>query len=460
MILIVDDDKAIRASLNLLFKKAGYGTTEAADPDQALAEIKRNPPTLCILDMNFSRSTSGEEGLVLLKRIKHDHPNLPVILITAWGSIALAVEGMKLGASDFITKPWNNDFLLSSVKTILHLSQQKQDTEAVVYDRPGLNQAYNFENIIGTDEKLLHVLNVAGRVSGTDASVLILGESGTGKELVAEAIHANSRRRNGPFIKVNLGGIPPTLFESEMFGHKKGSFTGAVHDRIGRFELAHEGTIFLDEIGDLDAAAQIKLLRVLQDRCFEMLGTSVPRFADFRLISATNRDLGQMVSSGHFREDLYYRINLISLSLPALRERREDIPILIEHFADNLKQLYERPRLRVSPDAMNWLKILPWPGNIRELKNLVERTILVANHDTLDITDFQAQYQLSSQQAEAPDIPAVGTLTLDEMEKSMIQKALQYHRGNISKAANSLGLSRGALYRRLEKYGIPYETPQ
>lgn len=460
MILIVDDDRAIRTSLNLLFRKAGYDTAEAAGPDEALAEIKKNTPSLCVLDMNFSRSTTGEEGLLLLKQIKQDRPALPVILITAWGSISLAVEGMKLGASDFITKPWNNDVLLSSVRTILQLSRQEQGSGMAIHDRAELNRLYNFENLIGTDEKFLQILNVAGRVSCTDASILILGESGTGKELVAEAIHANSRRRNGPFVKVNLGGIPATLFESEMFGHKKGAFTGAMHDRIGRFELAHTGTIFLDEIGDLDAAGQIKLLRVLQDRNFEVLGTSVSRFADFRLISATNRDLWQAVLSGHFREDLYYRVNLIALHLPAIRERRDDIPLLVQNFTNNIKQLYERPQLRVSSAAMNWLKTLPWPGNIRELKNLVERTILVTAHDILDVGDFQAQHSLSSRPADSATIPDVGTVTLDEMEKSMIQKAMQYHRGNISKAAGSLGLSRGALYRRLEKYGIPYETSQ
>jgi len=301
---------------------------------------------------------------------------------------------------------------------------------------------------------------MAGRVSGTDASVLLLGESGTGKELVAEAIHANSQRRQGPFIKVNLGGIHPTLFESEMFGHKRGSFTGAVQDRIGRFELAHTGTIFLDEIGELDAACQVKLLRVLQDRSFEVLGTSAPRSADFRLISATNRDLGQMVSSGHFREDLYYRINLITLRLPALRERRGDIPILVQSFVDNLKQLYGRPKVHVSSSAMNWMCTLPWPGNVRELRNLVERAGLVSAHDHLEIEDFKAHYQLSPRQAATVTIPEVGTITLEEMEKSMIQKALQFHQGNISKVAFSLGLSRGALYRRLENYGLAHEASQ
>jgi DNA-binding NtrC family response regulator len=460
MILIVDDDKAIRSSLNLLLKRAGYSVVEASNPEEALQATDKYSPSLCILDMNFSRATTGEEGIGLLKQIKDQYSELPVILITAWGSIPLAVEGMKLGASDFITKPWDNNFLLASIKTTLHLSEQKKSSGNESFDRSKLNQIYNFENIIGMDKQLLHLLNVAGRVSRTDAAILIQGESGTGKELVAEAIHANSHRANGPFIKANLGGIPSSLFESEMFGHKKGSFTGAIHDRIGRFELADKGTIFLDEIGDLDPANQVKLLRVLQDRSFEMLGTSLPKKIDFRVISATNRDLERMVASGNFREDLYYRINLISLCLPPLRERLDDIPLLAKDFIDNLKGIYNRPMLQIDGTAMNWLLTLPWPGNVRELKNLVERTVLVTTHDILNIGDLQSQYSLSPRQGGTITLPDVGTVTLEEMEKSMIKKAMQFHQGKVSRVARSLGLSRGALYRRLEKFGIPYETPQ
>ncbi|MCX6827847.1 MAG: sigma-54 dependent transcriptional regulator [candidate division Zixibacteria bacterium] len=458
MILIVDDDEAIRSSLNLLLKRAGFEMIMAANPEQALEAIERSTPSLCILDMNFTRATSGEEGLKLLEQLKEKCPELPVILITAWGSIPLAVEGMKRGASDFITKPWNNDYLLASIKTILQLSRRDGSSAPSTYDRVKLNQLYNFENIIGVNDKLLYILNMVGRVSYTDAAILILGESGTGKELVAEAIHANSQRRNAPFVKVNLGGIPSALFESEMFGHKKGAFTGAVYDRIGRFESAHGGTIFLDEIGDLEQINQVKLLRVLQDRAFNVLGTSITKTVDFRLISATNRDLEQMVASGHFREDLFYRINLISLHIPPLRERPDDIALLVQNFVDNLKQLYGRPGLKVAPMAISWLKTLPWPGNIRELKNLVERTVLVTAHDIMEVNDFQDQYKQSPRQSETITIPAVGTVTLEEVEKSMIQKAMQIHQGNISRVARSLGLSRGALYRRLDKYGIPYET--
>ena len=454
MILIVDDDKAIRTSLNLLLKKAGYCVEEASNPEEALIRVNNEMPSLCVLDLNFSLATTGEEGLAFLQQLKTEYPDLPVILITAWGSISLAVEGMKLGASDFITKPWNNDFLLASIKTALDLSKQKRSSESSQYDRAELNRHYNFENIVGMDEKLLRVLNIAGRVSRTDAPVLILGESGTGKELVAEAIHNNSDRAGGPFIKVNLGGIPSTLFESEMFGHKKGAFTGAAHDRIGRFELAHKGTLFLDEVGDLDSANQVKLLRVLQDRSFEPLGTSAPRTSDFRLICATNRNLNQLIASGNFREDLYYRINLISLNLPDLRERMNDLPLLVQYFVDNIKMLYDRPDLEVTAEAVDWLSTLSWPGNIRELKNLVERTILVTTGDVLQIEDFRAQFKSIPRNTGTGGLPEVGTITLEEMEKSMIRKAMRFHQGNVTKVALSLGLSRSALYRRLEKYGF------
>jgi two-component system, NtrC family, response regulator len=454
MILIIDDDKAVRSSLSLLLKQAGYPTASAEDPDEALAIAQVDTPRLCLLDMNFSVATSGEEGLQLLRDLKRLYPAVPVILITAWGSIPLAVEGMKAGAADFITKPWNNDHLLQSVRTALQLSADSQGDSSAAVSREELDERYNLGNIVGSDDHLLAVLRTAGRVSATDASVLITGESGTGKELIAEAIHANSDRRNNPFVKVNLGGISTTLFESEMFGHKKGAFTDARHDRVGRFALADGGTIFLDEIGDLDVNSQVKLLRVLQDRSFETLGASTPQTVDFRLISATNRNLQQMVGERSFREDLLYRINLITLHLPALRERPDDIPLLVRYFVENLKTIYRRSELTITLRAVSFLRGLPWPGNVRELKNVVERTVLISNHDRLDVDDFQTHIQSSGQPVGSGRVPPVGSLTIDEMEESMIRKALEVHGSNLSNVARSLGLSRGALYRRLEKYGI------
>ncbi|MCP4633871.1 MAG: sigma-54-dependent Fis family transcriptional regulator [candidate division Zixibacteria bacterium] len=453
MILVIDDDLAIRTSLNLLLKQAGYRVMMASNSREAHEIIRHEPVDLIVMDMNFSNETTGEEGLQLLQEIKQFKSAIPVILITAWGSIPLAVEGMKSGASDFINKPWNNEYLLQSVQTSLSLSCEATVDTKEKFDRRKLDSKYDFEMIIGEDPAFLSILETVGRISSTDASVLIEGESGTGKELIAEAVHLNSPRRNNPFIKVNLGGISTSLFESEMFGHKKGSFTDAKEDRTGRFEKAHTGTIFLDEIGDLHLSNQVKLLRVLQDRTFEVLGSSKPLTVDFRVISATNRSLKSMIENNEFREDLYYRINLITISLPALRERPTDIPLLINHYVNNLKTIYRRDRLSVSTKALKWLKELTWPGNIRELKNLVERTVLVSTKDVLDVDDFSKHMQIKHR-GKTKGLPAVGTMTLEEMEVSMIKKALEFHEGNISKIAKSLGLSRAALYRRLEKYGI------
>ncbi len=453
-VLIVDDDSAVRSSLSLMLKQAGHKVISADSPESALSLLEPTLPDLFIIDMNFSMKTSGEEGLALLREIKSVCPDRPVILITAWGTIPLAVEGMKIGAVDFITKPWNNERFLQSVRTALSLSRRSNVDKKRVSSRDELNKLYNFDNIIGINKELLAILETVGRVSTTDAAVLIMGESGTGKELIAEAIHVNSDRCNGSFVKVNLGSIPSTLFESEMFGHRKGSFTNALYDRIGRFKMADGGTIFLDEIGDLDAASQVKLLRVLHDRSFEVLGSSDNVTADFRLITATNRDLEDLVKNGRFREDLFYRINLIMLRLPPLRQRKEDIPLLVHYFIDNLKTIYGRNNLTVTDSALDWLSDLPWPGNIRELKNVVERTVLVSSHDRLDHPDFQAQMNRTSGTISSGALPAVGTITLEEMEQSMIKKALEFHGNNISKIARSLGLSRAALYRRLEKYGI------
>ena len=377
--------------------------------------------------------------------------------MTAWASIQLAVEGMKLGASDFISKPWNNEQLLKTIATNLTLTEKHREVDSG-NTREELDRRYNFEKIIGNSPQLLKVLSTVGRVSQTDASVLILGESGTGKELIAEAIHVNSLRQNKPFVKVNLGGIPSSLFETEMFGHKKGAFTDAKSDRVGRFEMADNGTIFLDEIGDLPLNNQVKLLRVLQEGSFEKIGAVATQTVNVRLISATNRDLKQMVEKGHFREDLFYRINLITVTLPPLRERREDIPLLVQHFINNLKMLYKRPELFVKKEALSWLKSLSWTGNIRELKNLVERVVLMARNDTLTIGDFRNQMQTMPRKTGDAPLPPVGSMTLEDMEKSMIIKALKFHGNNISKVAGTLGLSRAALYRRLEKYNLTDEA--
>ena len=449
MILIIDDDSAVRSSLSFMLKRAGYEAQVVPGPREAIEVVRTVAPDLILMDMHFTLSTTGEEGLTLLKQVKVFRPDTPVILMTAWGSIQLAVQGMQAGAFDFIPKPWNNAALLQRIETALELSTAPKETTQEQ------NDAFNRNHIIGRSQGLTDVLNTIARIAKTNASVLITGESGTGKELIAEAIHINSQRAKHPFVKVNLGGISQSLFESEMFGHKKGAFTDASADRTGRFEMADKGTIFLDEIGDLDLSCQVKLLRVLQDQTFEVLGDSRPRKTDIRVVSATNADLRKMVNERTFREDLFYRINLITVKLPALRERREDIPLLVRHFADRQAETNGLPRTEFSADAMQFLSRLPYPGNIRELKNLVERTILVSGKPTLDASDFDAQYIRHNDQKAAESTSFIG-MTLDEIERQTILQALERHKGNLSQVAMALGISRAALYRRLEKHNINY----
>ena len=449
MILIIDDDSAVRSSLSFMLKRAGYEAQVVPGPREAIEVVRTVAPDLILMDMNFTLSTTGEEGLTLLKQVKVFRPDTPVILMTAWGSIQLAAQGMQAGAFDFIPKPWNNAALLQRIETALELSTAPKETTQEQ------NDAFNRNHIIGRSQGLTDVLNTIARIAKTNASVLITGESGTGKELIAEAIHINSQRAKHPFVKVSLGGISQSLFESEMFGHKKGAFTDASADRTGRFEMADKGTIFLDEIGDLDLSCQVKLLRVLQDQTFEVLGDSRPRKTDIRVVSATNADLRKMVNERTFREDLFYRINLITGKLPALRERREDIPLLVRHFADRQAETNGLPRTEFSADAMQFLSRLPYPGNIRELKNLVERTILVSGKPTLDASDFDAQYIRHNDQKAAESTSFIG-MTLDEIERQTILQALERHKGNLSQVAMALGISRAALYRRLEKHNINY----
>lgn len=439
MILIVDDDAAVRASLAMLLRHAGYETATADGSAAAVEAVRGTPPQLVLLDMNFSRFTTGDEGLTLLRQFKLIIPDVPVILMTAWGSIDLAVEGMRAGAFDFMTKPWDNRRLLDRIATALDMSRPAS----------GASAAGDFDRsmIIGDSPALRSVLDTVARVAATSAPVLITGESGTGKELIAEAIHRNSPRRSGPFVKVNLGGLSQSLFESEMFGHVKGAFTDAVADRIGRFEAADGGTIFLDEIGELDSVCQVKLLRVLQEQRFERLGSSVTRSVDVRVVCATNADLGAMVAARTFREDLYYRINLVGVELPPLRARGADVALLARYFAADAARRHGIAEPRIMPDAADYLASLPWPGNIRQLKNMVERTIIISGKESLDADDFR---RTDADTASA----SVPSGTLDAMERARIADTLAACRGNISRAAAQLGLSRAALYRRMEKYDI------
>lgn len=446
MILIIDDDIAIRHSLGLMLKRARYEVEAVASPREALEFVRATTPRLILMDMNFSLTTSGDDGIELLQKVKIFCPDTPVILITAWGSIDLAVRGMRAGAFDFITKPWSNVVLMQRIETALQLAPKQAATagesDTVPFDR---------RMIIGKSKALTDILSTVERIAKTNAPVLVTGESGTGKELIAEAIHRNSLRAGKPFVKVNLGGISHSLFESEMFGHKKGAFTDASSDRVGRFELADKGTIFLDELGELDIACQVKLLRVLQEQTFEVLGDSRPRKVDIRVVCATNADLSQMVAERTFREDLFYRVNLITLHLPALRERREDIPLLARHFAMLAAGANNMHDVEITGEAVEYLARLPYPGNIRELKNLVERAILMSGKRVLAAADFKAVHTNVTVSAEGNRMAA---MTLDEAERQRIVEVMEKYGNNLSHAAMALGISRQALYRRLEKYGL------
>ena len=361
----------------------------------------------------------------------------------------VGVEGMRAGGFDFINKPWNNRAWLNTSRTGLEVNQQQEKRP---FERFLLTTKPGFEKIIGQSPTLMDLLGTVERIAPTQASVLITGESGTGKELIAEALHLNSNRNKAPFVKVNLGGLSQSLFESEMFGHKKGAFTDACTDRIGRFELADKGTIFLDEIGDLDPACQVKLLRVLQDKTYEVLGDSRPRKTDVRVVSATTCNLPEKVADRSFREDLFYRINLITIHLPALRERKEDIPLLVNYFAEMQCRENGLQPVEFTSDAYSYLQQQAFPGNIRELKNLVERTLLVSTKNRLTADDFRSHIQTS---IAASDRSAnTNGLTLDELEKQKIQQTLLLYSGNLSRVAAALGISRAALYRRLEKYNL------
>lgn len=457
MILLIDDDIAICHSLELLLKQAGFATISAAEPSAALTYLDRPDLELVLQDMNFSRQTTGEEGLELVAEIKKRLPELPVILITAWGSIELAVQGMQAGATDFITKPWNNDQVVQSVRTALNLvASGARDTTQPSPTRDALDERYDFGGILGRDPEFLRVLDLAGRVASSDASVLITGDSGTGKEVVAAALHRNSPRSQSAFVKVNLGGVPSALFESEMFGHVRGAFTDAKRDRTGRFCLANGGTIFLDEIGELDFRSQVKLLRVLQDRTYEVLGSSISQSLDIRVISATNVNLSKAVKSGKFREDLLYRLNLITLRLPGLSERRSDIPLLARHFLTRAAVSYGKTSAlpMITSKALTWLSDQAWPGNVRQLEQFLARAVLVLESPALDVDDCVRVMAMEEGSEDKLLLPPVGSMTVEQVEQAMVTRSLQHHGGNISKASESLGLSRAGLYRRLEKYGI------
>ncbi len=452
-ILIVDDDSAVQVSLALLLKQSGFEPLCCDGPEQALALLAQQAVDLVLQDMNFSLQTSGEEGLRLLADIKRARPALPVLLMTAWGSIALAVRGVQAGAANFFTKPWNNTQLAALIEATLETAAPAASERV---SRQALDAQFDFSGIVGEHPRLLKVLATIGQVAATRAPVLILGESGCGKELVADAIHRNSPRAARPIVKINMGAITPSLFESEMFGHVRGAFTDAKSDRKGHVACAHEGTLFLDEIGELNRSDQVKLLRVLQDQSYQAVGASRSERADFRVVSATNRELASLVAGGEFREDLFYRLNLITIRLPPLRERRSDIALLARHIIGEVSASYGLPAATIAPQALEWLSAQPWPGNIRQLKQTLERTLLLVGRNELRQADFVAAEQHEHGGALGAPGQRLGVdgMTLEQVERHMIAHALDQHQGNISRVAKALGLSRTALYRRLERHGL------
>ena len=445
-ILVADDQPDVREALRLLLKGEGYALETAGSPAAVLAALNGADFDAVLLDLNYARdTTTGREGLELVSQLQALDPTLPAIVMTAWGSVDKAVEAMRRGARDFIEKPWDNARLLTTLRTQVELGRALRRSRQLEGENRLLRRD-GAPELIATSAVMRPVLQLMERVAPADANVLITGEHGTGKEVVAQWLHHASPRSARPLVAVNLGGLSEGLFESEMFGHVKGAFTDARSDRIGRFELAEGGTLLLDEIGTLAPRQQAKLLRVLETGDVERVGASRPRRVDVRILSATNADLQTEVAAGRFREDLLFRLNTIEIRLPPLRERPEDLRALAAHFLARYATRYRKPIAGIEPEALAALAAHQWPGNVRELSHTLERAVLMAHGPMLGAADLGLR---------GGGGPArLDELTLEEVERVLIRKALERHEGNVSQAARSLGLSRSALYRRLQHHGL------
>jgi two-component system NtrC family response regulator len=451
-ILVVDDDESLRWVTQAQLQQSGYEVAAAADGKAALESIRQAPPELVITDLKMP----GMSGLELLCKIREDHAEIIVIMVTAFGSVETAVEAMKAGAYDYITKPVNMDELRLIVNRGLeHLDLQ----EEIRLLRSSLDQKYGFENILGRSKSLLYVLDMASRAAHATSTVLIRGETGTGKELLAKAIHFNSRRKDRPFVTINCGAIPKDLIESELFGHVKGSFTGALANKRGKVELADGGTLFLDEIGELPLELQAKLLRLIQQGEIEKVGVVGTTNVDVRIIAATHRNLQAMVDDGAFREDLYYRLAVIPLELPPLRERADDIPELVQHFFLKSKEQQGRPDLVLLPRLLPYFSGYTWPGNVRELENIIERIVVLTRGDEITVNDLPDFLRRERPAVEALhlDLPPHG-ISLEAVEKELIIRALEKFNGNQTHAAQYLDISRKTLIYRMEKFGLRKEA--
>jgi len=446
-VLIADDLPDVLEAVRLLLKAEGYETIGVTSPAGILAAVEAQDFDLVLMDLNFARdTTSGQEGLDLLTRLQAMDSTLPVVVMTAWGSVDVAVEAMRRGARDFIQKPWDNARLLSILRTQIELSQALRRGQRLEAENR-LLRAEGRPTLIAESPAMRPVLDLIARVGPSDANVLITGEHGTGKEVVAQTLHALSARAAKPLVTVNAGGLSEGVFESELFGHVKGAFTDAKMDRVGRFELADGGTLFLDEIANVPLNLQAKLLRVLETGQMERVGSSKTRRVDARVISATNAELDQEVQTGRFREDLLFRLNTIEIHLPALRERREDVPLLATHFLRQFAQRYRKSLQGFDVAGMQLLLDYPWPGNVRELEHAVERAVLMAQDEWARPSDLGLR-------SGREGVTRLEEMSLEDVECLLVKKALARYEGNVSQAAETLGLSRSGLYRRLKKYGL------
>jgi DNA-binding NtrC family response regulator len=446
-VLIADDQPDVREALKLLLKAEGYQSEAVSSPRGVLAAVESGEFDVILMDLNYARdTTSGQEGLDLLMRLQASDPLLPVVVMTAWASVDLAVEAMRRGARDFVQKPWENARLLAVVRTQTELGRALRQGQRLEAEN-ALLRAEGMPPLIAEAPAMRPVMEMARRVGPSDANLLITGEHGTGKEVLARTLHALSPRATKPMVTVNAGGLSAGLFESELFGHIKGAFTDAKADRVGRFELADGGTLFLDEIANVPLNLQAKLLRVLETGEIERVGSSRTRRVDVRIISATNADLRAEISGGRFREDLLFRLNTVELHLPPLRDRREDVPLLAAHFLRQYAERYRKTLAGFDPGAMQALLEYTWPGNVRELDHAIERAVLLAQGDQVRMADFALRGVRET-------APRLEEMSLEEVERVLIQKALERAQGNVTQAAEALGLSRSGLYRRLQKYGL------
>ncbi len=453
-ILIVDDNEDLLKAAKMYLKRY-FSQVDIEKNPEAIPNLLGNEDyDVILLDMNFTKDvSSGSEGYYWLEKILQIDPSAVVVLITAYGDVQMAVKAIKAGATDFVLKPWENEKLLATLYSSMRLRETRDEVETLKIKNQEINQAINnkYVDIIGQSPAMQRIFQTIDRVAHTDANVLILGENGTGKELVARAIHRHSRRGSESFVSVDLGSITETLFESELFGHKRGSFTDAKEDRPGRFELANRGTLFLDEIGNLSMPLQAKLLTVLQNRKVSRVGSNKDTPVDIRLICATNMPLYDMVKENRFRQDLLYRINTIEIEIPSLRDRMEDIPMLSAHFLKYYADKYSKNVTKISEAAMTRMNKHPWPGNIRELQHAIERAIILSNSSVLQPEDFTFNTSTGKDSEQPINLDQ---FNLDEVEKLLIRKVLKKYNGNITQAAAELGLTRSSLYRRLEKHGL------